>query len=148
MDEDEGKALSWLLGRGNKTETVRPVDGRKFEAHIGDDDGRAALARVLRRNEPLHQSIRNAMANALERVGGSTMRFELCLTRRAGRGRPPKKVKLAIDLVRRAKIVENHEETEKGYIAVETAADDAGVSKSTMQRAKRNARRLREINKS
>lgn len=148
MDEDEGRALGWLLGRGKGTETMRPVDGRKFEAHIGDDDGRAALARVLRRNEPLHQSIRNAMANALERVGSSTMRFELCLVRRTGRGRPPKKVQLALDMVKRAKIVENHEEIEKIYIAVETAAIDIGVSKSTVQRAKRNARRLREVKNS
>ena len=45
MDDDERKALGWLLGRGIETETVRTADGRRLEQHIGEMDGRATLVK-------------------------------------------------------------------------------------------------------
>jgi hypothetical protein len=64
MGDDEYKALRWLLGRGTRTETVRTIDGRRIEQHIGEADARNALIRLLRSSSPLTHDIRNALGNA------------------------------------------------------------------------------------
>jgi hypothetical protein len=144
MNEDEAKALRWLLGRGDQTETVRTVEGLRFEAHRGEADGRAALSRLLRGNAPINQDVRNALANVFEKVGASTMRLELHLVRRA-RGKPPGKVAQAMKELDRRKLIDKHERPEKVSRAPADAAEEARVSESTMQRAKRNTRRAREL---
>ena len=141
MGDDEYKALRWLLGRGTRTETVRTIDGRRIEQHIGEADARNALIRLLRSSSPLTHDIRNALGNAFESVGSSEMRLELVLVRRAGRGRPRKDVLGAIEKLQDAnKIDAEIESGSKPYIAVEDAAKKAGRARSTMYEAKKAAR--------
>jgi hypothetical protein len=140
MGDDEYKALRWLLGRGTRTETVRTIDGRRVEQHIGEIGARAALVRVLRSSSP-SLDVLNVLASAFESVGSSEMRLELVLVRRAGRGRPRKDVLGAIEKLQDAnKIDAEIESGSKPYIAVEDAAKKAGRARSTMYEAKKVAR--------
>jgi hypothetical protein len=106
MSDDETKALRWLLGRGSKTEQIRPALGKRIDKHVGEGADRAALVRVLRRQEPIGHDLRNAIANAFEGLGSSEMTLQLVLVRRAGRGRPRGSVKKAVEQLRFAKICE------------------------------------------
>jgi hypothetical protein len=150
MDDDERKALGWLLGRGIETETVRTADSRRFEQHIGEMDGRATLVRVLRRQGELNGDIRNALANALEGVGSSAMRLELNLVRRTGRGRPRKSVKRAIQQLTLADKLEQCigaavEKGDKPYIATGEAAKKEKKARSTAYVALRSAKKAKAI---
>lgn len=110
MDDDELAALRWLQGRDRgRVETVyirkdtkneapfaQPGDVKVAQA-IGTAPGHAALIRLLRGAQPLNADIRSALANALEPVGVSEMKFTLTLGRRKGRGRPRNDVKAAVE---------------------------------------------------
>jgi hypothetical protein len=155
MTDDERKALRWLLGRGARTETVRPADGRRIEQHIDDAGGQAALIRLLRSPLPLNPVIRSALANAFEAPGSSAMRLELNLVRRAGRGRPSGGAKL--DLEKHRLNAATEAEEEKGTkpslapeiagqnLAPEIAGKNPRRSRATMYKAKRDVRQAKAI---
>ena len=98
MTDDESAALGWLLrGQGKERKGIEynTPEGPKVGYETAMAPGRAALIRVLEARCPLNPEIRNALARALEPIGGSEMTLEL--KRRKGRGRPRNDVKAAYD---------------------------------------------------
>jgi hypothetical protein len=148
MDDDETRALRWLLGRGNETDTTRTVDGGRIVHHVGEADGRAALVRVLCRQEPLNRDLQNVLANAFVLPGSSAMCLKLYLTRRKN-GRPANDVKNAVEQTKLGKSIEEAAASPTGgkewMVAEKTAkADGKGRTTGFKALAKREtARQLR-----
>ncbi len=98
MDADELAALGWLLnGQGKERKGIEynTPESPKVGYETAMAPARAALIRVLEARCPLNPEIRNALARALEPIGGSEMTLEL--KRRKGRGRPRNDVKAAVE---------------------------------------------------
>ncbi|WP_400769338.1 hypothetical protein [Methylosinus sporium] len=141
MNDDEHRALRWLLGCGAETETLRLGDKDRIVAHLGEQGDREALIRVLRSEGEINRDVRNSLANALEAIGPSEMRLRLVLTRRSGRGRPSRDVELAVEQVQRAAMARKFEASGlKVEFAAEEAAKELKISRSTVFSAKKAAK--------
>lgn len=86
LDAEERLILNWLLDRNQIQRNVRTTAaGKSVTDEIDVSGGLVALVQFLHSDRPLHQSLRDALADALDPYGTSLLQVRKRLRRRPGR---------------------------------------------------------------